>query len=196
MIRAFLTGHAEHDTDVVKLAAVAQNIRTIVQEREELVLVVRVDHRSPRAAAELLGHPDVGVHDLLRTSLPQALHHFERVEVVAAHFARQASSELERMVLFGQKGPLAKIRSAHQDRLVEVEPRRLRENVHGNASRACLVTNQGDVGAIAIEILDVLVNKLHGQALIVQAKVAWSALALGAHKSYLNYCIQRVKRLT
>ena len=87
------------------------------------------------------------------------------------------------MVLLGQVGPLAQVGAAEHDGAAKVEARRVAQHVHADAGGARLVAHERDVGAVAVERLDVLVDVLERQSLIVQAEVARRALALRAQEA-------------
>lgn len=66
---------------------------------------------------------------------------------------------------------------------VKVHSRRLGEYMHANGGSTSFMTDERDVCSIAIERGNVVVHVLHGQTLIVQAKIAWRRLGLGAEKA-------------
>ena len=181
--RPFVACHAYHDTDVIEFTTITKRIWASVQERIELLLVICIRDWSPRTTTELHRHPYVGVHDLLSTSLSQTLNHFERIKVVASQFARERPSELERSIFFGKVGPFAQVRAAHEYSSMKIGSRALRQYVHSHTCRARFVSNQRYIRSIAVEILDIFVDKLHGHSLIVKAEISWSALAFSAQES-------------
>ena len=57
--------------------------------------------------------------------------------------------------------------------------------MHANARRTRLVTHERDVATVAVEVGYVLVDELHGHALVVQAEVARRAFAFSAQKTFV-----------